>query len=519
MMPSDDAVNVAEEQTSAVHLRPHAELSAGDLKERTLRGGFAKVCAQAASFVLRIGSLMVLARLLDPQDFGIVGMVTVVTGVFGLFKDAGLGMVTVQRATITEEQLSTLFWVNLAVGVVLGLMTVAIAPLLVVFYGEPRLLTVTTVLAAGFVFNAAGVQHSALLQRQMRFTVLSAIEVGALVLSVAVAISLAIAGYRYWALVGMAIMLPAASTLAFWACSRWVPSRPGKSAGIQSMMRFGGAVTLNSLIVYVAYNVDKVLLGRLLGAEALGIYGRAYQLINIPTENLNSAVGGVAVSALSRLQDDPRRFRGYFLKGYSLVLALTIPVTVACALFARDIILVLLGQKWWASVEIFRLLAPTILAFALINPLAWLLFSSGRVGRSMKMALVIAPVVILGYVAGLPYGSRGVALGYSMAMTLLVLPMIAWATHESVISLRDVLSAVRAPFVSAIVSLIPSAGVYVLCSAWNPLPRLTVGLAVLVTTYLMMLLFATGQRSFYVDLVRDLRGRGPAAAAPTAVAP
>jgi PST family polysaccharide transporter len=170
-------------------------------------------------------------------------------------------------------------------------------------------------------------------------------------------------------------------------------------------------------------------------------------------------------------------------------------------------------------VEIFRLLAPTILAFALINPLAWLLFSSGRVGRSMKMALVIAPVVILGYVAGLPYGSRGVALGYSMAMTLLVLPMIAWATHESVISLRDVLSAVRAPFVSAIVSLVPSAGVYVLCAAWNPLPRLALGLAVLVTTYLMMLLFATGQRSFYVDLVRDLRGRGPAAAAPTAVAP
>jgi O-antigen/teichoic acid export membrane protein len=518
MTPSDDAVDV-QPQTSAVQLHPHAELSTGDLKERTLRGGFAKVCAQAASFVLRVGSLMVLARLLDPQDFGVVGMVTVVTGVFGLFKDAGLGMVTVQRPTITEEQLSTLFWVNLAVGVLLGLMTAAIAPLLVAFYGEPRLLAVTMVLAAGFVFNAAGVQHSALLQRQMRFTVLSAIEVGALVVSVTVAISLAIAGYQYWALVGMAIMLPAASTVSFWVSSRWIPSRPGKSAGIRSMMQFGGAVTLNSLIVYVAYNVDKVLLGRLLGAEALGIYGRAYQLINIPTENLNSAVGGVAVSALSRLQDDPRRFRGYFLKGYSLVLALTIPVTVACALFARDIIFVLLGQKWWASVEIFRLLAPTILAFALINPLAWLLFSSGRVGRSMKMALVIAPVVILGYVAGLPYGSRGVALGYSIAMTLLVLPMIAWATHESVITLRDVLSAVRAPFVSAIIALLPSAVVSILCSGWNPLPRLALGLAVLVTTYLGTLLFATGQKGFYVDLVRDLRGRRGAAVAPTTVVP
>ena len=488
------------------HLNQHSEMSTGELKGRTLRGGFAKVCAQAASFVLRVGSLMVLARLLDPGDFGIVGMVTVVTGVFGLFKDAGLAMVTVQRPTISEEQLSTLFWVNLAVGAVLGLLTVAIAPVLVAFYSEPRLLWVTIVLGAGFVFNAAGVQHSALLQRQMRFTALSSIEVGSLIVSIAVAITLAVSGYRYWALVGMAITLPAASTLCFWLTSRWMPGRPGHDAGIRSMMRFGGAVTLNSLIVYVAYNVDKLLLGRLLGAEALGIYGRAYQLINIPTENLNAAVGGVAVSALSRLQNDPRRFRGYFLKGYSLVLALTIPVTVACALFASDIIVVLLGPKWRDSVVIFRLLAPTILTFALINPLAWLLFSSGRVGRSMKMALVIAPVVILGYIVGLPYGSSGVALGYSTAMALLAVPMIAWATHGSVISLRDVLTAVRAPFLSAVVSTIPSAAVFVLCSGWTPLPRLLLGGTVLLTTYLLMLLFGTGQREFYSNLLRDLRG-------------
>jgi len=272
------------------------------------------------------------------------------------------------------------------------------------------------------------------------------------------------------------------------------------------MMQFGGAVTLNSLIVYVAYNIDKVLLGRLLGAETLGIYGRAYQLINIPTENLNSAVCGVAVSALSRLQNDPRRFRGYFLKGYSLVLALTIPVTIACAMFASDIIVVLLGPKWGASIGIFRRLAPTILAFALINPLAWLLFSSGRVARSMKMAIVIAPVVILGYVVGLPYGPEGVALGYSVAMSLLTVPMIAWATHSTPISLRSVLGAVRAPFLSAIVSTIPSAGVYVACSHLSPLVRLLSSGTVLLLAYLIMLLFVTGQKQFYAELLRDLQG-------------
>ena len=112
------------------------------------------------------------------------------------------------------------------------------------------------------------------------------------------------------------------------------------------MLRFGGTITLNGLVVYVAYNLEKVLLGRFWGADALGIYGRAYQLINIPTDNLNSAIGGVAFSALSRLQNDPVRLKSYFLKGYSLVISLTIPITIFCALFADDIVLVVLGPKW-----------------------------------------------------------------------------------------------------------------------------------------------------------------------------
>ena len=502
--------NVAAESEAIVGAYPRTshETSTKDLKARTLRGGVAKVGAQAAGFVMRIGSLMILARVLDPKDFGLVGMVTVVTGVFSLFKDAGLSMVTVQRATITDEQVSTLFWINMLVGAGLAVLSVAIAPALVVFYREPRLLWVTTVLATGFVFNAAGVQHSALLQRQMRFGALAAIDVVSLIASLAVAIGMALGGYGYWALVAMAVTLPAVSTVCAWLMAAWIPGAPRRRTGMRSMMRFGSAITLNSLIVYVAYNMDKVLLGRLWGAEVLGIYGRAYQLINIPTENLNSAVGGVAVSALSRLQGDPNRFKSYFLKGYSLVLVLTIPLTVACGLFAHDIILVLLGPKWMSAVPIFRFLAPTILAFALINPLAWLLFSSGHVGRSLKMALVIAPLVVLSYVAGLPYGSSGVAFGYSTMMTLLVVPMIVWATHETIISWRDVLRAVKPPAISAAVATAVTLAIhYAWIHGLSPLPRLMAECSVLGGLYGVMLLADRDQRTSYLDLARDLRGR------------
>src|SRR5208282_3290002 len=157
-------------------------------------------------------------------------------------------------------------------------------------------------------------------------------------------------------------------------------------AGIRSMIHFGGTLTLNGLVAYVAYNAEKVMIGRFWGADAIGIYGRGYQLINIPTATLNSAVGEVAFSALSRLQHDPIRLRSYFLKGFSLVLGLTLPITIACALFADDVVFVLLGPKWKDTAAIVRLLAPTITVFAIINPLGWLVFSLGLIGRGLKLA-------------------------------------------------------------------------------------------------------------------------------------
>src|ERR1700676_396753 len=130
-----------------------------DLKARAIRGGFAKLCSQGANFALRIGSLIVVARLLDPKDFGLVGMVTAFTGVLNVFRDFGLSTATVQRASVTDEQLSTLFWINVLVGLILALLLSAAAPIISNFYHEPRLFWVTIVLATGFLFNAVGVQQ------------------------------------------------------------------------------------------------------------------------------------------------------------------------------------------------------------------------------------------------------------------------------------------------------------------------------------------------------------------------
>ena len=477
-----------------------------DLKTRAIRGGVARLFGQVANFIIRLCFVVVMARLLDPAEFGLVAMVTAVTGMYDLLTTAGLSSATVQKDTVSNEQLSTLFWVNILVGCFLGLLCLATAPVLVNFYGEPRLFWITVAMAAGFLCSAAGVQHYAILQRQLRYVAITVIETASSLTAIAIAIAMAVGGFGYWALVASSVAAPVITTTLMWAATAWIPGLPRRNSGIGSMLRFGATVTLNGLVVYVAYNFDKILVGRYWGADALGIYGRAYQLVNIPIANLNSAVGGVAFSALSRLQDDPIRFKNYFLKGFSLVVSLTMPTAIFFALLAEDIVVIVLGEKWMAAADIFRLLAPTVLIFGIINPLGWLLVASGLQTRSLFIAFAIAPLVTAAYLIGLPYGPKGVAFAYSAAMALWLMPHVLWCLHGTAVKPREFLKACYPPALASIVAAAAVFGArYFLDSPGQPMLRLLVGSLVMAAVYVWMLLFVMGQKAFYFDLLRGLK--------------
>jgi O-antigen/teichoic acid export membrane protein len=265
-------------------------------------------------------------------------------------------------------------------------------------------------------------------------------------------------------------------------------------------------VTLNSLVVYVAYNLDKVLLGRFWGADALGLYTRASQLINIPTAQLNAAIGGVAFSALSRLQDEPARFKNYFLKGYSLVIALTAPITLFSAAFAEDIIRVVLGPQWMDATMIFRLMTPTVMFFGIINPLAWLMMSSGLQRRSLNIALVLAPLCIVSYLVGLPYGPTGVALVFSATLTLWLVPHVLWCLRGTGISPEELLLSMLPPLSSAAVAAAVAFATKTFFGHFeSALARLTLDGFVMAVVYAVMLLVVMGQRTLYLGLVSQLR--------------
>jgi len=482
-----------------------ADVGVHDIKRMALRGGLAKLISQAGSSALRLGFLLIAARLLEPNDFGLVAMVTAFTAVLDLFSTVGLSSATVQKSIINNGQISTLFWINILVGVMLSVLCVLIAPLIVAFYHEPRLFWVTVAMGAGFIFNAAGVQHLALLQRQMRYVSLAKIEFSCQLTSFGLGLSLALAGYGYWALVAAAVSVPAVMSVSAWLATGWIPGRPTRNADIGSMLHFGGTLTLNGVVSYLTVNFDKFVVGRVYGANALGHYSVASQLVTTPVSHLNTALGGVTFSALSRLQNDAVRFRNYFLKGYALNVSLTLPITIFAAVFAQDIVLVALGQKWAGAAIVFQMLAPAALFYGIVNPLVWVLFASHRHVRSFKLALVIAVLVPAGCLVGLPYGPKGVATGYSAAMMIWLVPHVIWCLRGTPITPLDLFRTSSPPLISSVIAV---ALAYAVCAHLGPLQtslsELALAGGVMMAAYASLMILVMGT-DFYLDLVRAMR--------------
>jgi PST family polysaccharide transporter len=476
-----------------------------ELKRRTVRAGAMTICAQFAKLVLYTASTVILARLLSPEDFGLVAMVTAVTGFLGVFKDAGLSAATVQRNEVTHDQVSTLFWINVAVGGFLALAAIILAPALAVVYREPRVVGIALALSPIFVFAAATAQHEALLRRRMDFRALAIIDVCSMLVGVLVGVGMAKTGFGYWSLVGMPAATAVTNIVAAWTAMPWRPGFPRRGCGVRSMVRFGGYMTSVNLVNYLFRSADKILIGRRWSAGPLGLYQRAYGLLLMPIDLVNSPISGVAMAALCRVQTDLERLGRYFVAGYSIVASTIMPIIFSSAVFSDDIILFLLGPKWSASIDIFRFLTPAALIGALLNPFGWLWVATGRVDRQFKCGCVWSTLVVLGFWLGLGHGPKGVALGYSLMSCLLAVPLCMYAIHETPVRLRDIAGAIQWPLIAAVLASVLSLAFKFMLPPWIPVAvRAVSGCLLLVGTYAFILLVLMKQWGFYRDLVQQL---------------
>jgi O-antigen/teichoic acid export membrane protein len=416
-----------------------------DLKGRSVRGGLLTLSSQSAQFIIQSVSTVVLARLLTPADFGLVAMVTAVTGLAVSFADLGLSEATIQCQEVSYDQVSTLFWVNVAIGFTLMLLTAALAPGLAWFYKEPRLKEITLVLSVTFLIGGLKVQHDALLRRQMRFTSLAIRDVASYAVAVSVAVIMAWRGAGYWALVGFPVALSLTRMTLSWLMVRWIPGLPRFDARVGPMIVFGGHVATSYVIYNVNRSADSVLIGWYWGAGPLGLYSRAYNLLMLPVRQLSAPIGSVLIPAFSRLQHDPERFARYYLRAINLVMWMSAPIFGFLFVAAEPVIVLILGNKWRGAAPVFQILAISAWGQLLLDSTIWSFVSRGKSERLLRLLLFISPIMVGSFAIGLPFGIKWVALSGSVVL-LAILPWILKFTFNGTkLSLRRLGRAVLYP--------------------------------------------------------------------------
>ena len=380
-------------------------------------------------------------------------MVTAVVGVMGIFKEMGLSAAVVQRRDVTHHQVSTLFWINLLACISLGVLVAASAPLLAWFYQEPRVAPITLALAINFAISGLLVQHKALLTRRMRFTAVAAAELFALFCSIVIAIALARRGWGYWSLVAMTLSQTAIFTGAMWVLSDWRPGRPIRGAGVRPMIGFGANLTGFQLLNYFSRNLDNLLIGKFVGETPLGLYVKAYSLLMLPLSQINGPLTAVMVPTLSRLQDQPDRFRRGYLKGVTLSVMFTAPLTAFLFFWSDEVIHLVLGHQWAAAGHLFQILAVAAMLQPLANTTGWLYIPLGRTARLLRWKLMTGwfnPLLML--IGVLHAGVEGVAWAVVISTIVLTIPGIWYASAGTPLRVADVLIVSVRPIAAAVAS-------------------------------------------------------------------
>lgn len=415
------------------------------------------IISHAMQFVVATGATMVLARLLTPRDFGLLAMVSVLTGLVRTFKDFGLPMAIVYQADIDHRQLSKLFWLNLKLSGLVALFIAVMAPLMAWFFHESSLIAITLVIMIGVFATGVTNLHLGLLRRQMRFGIISVMEVGSLLVGAVVGISLALMGAGYWALVFQQWTILITQAGIVWSVCEWRPARlqeigQQSDAHLQSLLLYSKYTTLARLLDYIGDELDRVLVGRFAGTAQLGLYQHAHRWSTLPVYQMYLPLKSVVIAGCSRLQDEPDHYRAYARNAFLALFAISLPVLAFLFVEAHDIILFLLGPQWLEAILLFKILTVAAFADCTSRVTKWVYLSEGQTKRRFHWTLISTPLMIAGMVGGVPWDAAGVAVGYTVATCVSVYPAVLFCLKTSRLRSQDFWGAVWRPTSAAIVA-------------------------------------------------------------------
>jgi len=266
------------------------------------------------------------------------------------------------------------------------------------------------------------------------------------------------------------------ATCGAWIASRWRPGLPRWSDEVKSMLSFGGHVTGFTMVNFFVRNLDNVLIGRAWGAVSLGFYAKAYQLLLLPIQQINQPLSPVAFSTLSRLRSDPEAYRRAYLRMLGVIVSISMPAVAAVAGCADWVIVVLLGPRWEPSAHLYAILSLAAIVQPVGHTIGWLFLSQGRARMFFKLAVILAPVTIGGFFAGLPWGAAGVAWSYAVTEVGVRLPVQLWAVgREGPVRARDIVAVLVPWGLTSLLMFMAVSTIRTLTGTlWSPLTGLAV---------------------------------------------
>jgi O-antigen/teichoic acid export membrane protein len=436
-VPADDAgdypsasVKRTEAAEAAAALEAAENFDAAlDIGSAVISGVKWKALTQVISEGSRIVVALILARLLTPKDYGVAGMAMVCVSFASLLTDPALGTALVQRRRITQADKSTVFWTTTFVGAVAAVVGVGVSGYVADLFGQPEVKKLFIALSIGLFISGFTVTQMALLARALSYRSIEIREIIATLIGAVCAVAAAFAGFGPWAIITNWLVFNAASAILVWFMTPWRPSFTFSRASLVDLGGFGLRVFGARVLSWANSNADNVLVGRYLGAPALGAYALAYNIMYVPITRISLPLINVLSPAYARMRQEPERLMSMWMRSRTLISALLAPAFAACIVAAPDLVPLAFGEKWKAAVVPVQLLSLAGLAQTLVA-LHWsILTALDRPGTLLRINLFVTGLTVGAFVAGLPFGIVGVAAFYAGARWLLVLLDTWWTTR------------------------------------------------------------------------------------------
>jgi len=468
------------------------------LRRLAVRGAVATISGSWLALVAQVISTVILARLLTPADFGVVTMATTFSLLVSSFGLNGFTEAVIQFEKIDRYTASNLFWLNLGAGLILATAFAAAGSLMVRLYGNPRLASVAIGLALGIFISSSSVIHLALLKRAMCFAATSSNDVIGRVMMTAVSIVLALKGWGYWALVVGIVAQQLSVTLGAWWLCPWIPSLPRRTGNTSAMVSFAAKVYGQFSVAYCQQNVDNLIVGWRFNAVALGFYKKAFDLFALNASQLTAPLSNVALAALSRLNQDQDRFRRYLASSLGMIAFVGMAMGADLTLVGKDVVRLVLGEKWSESGRIFQIFGPGIGAMLLCSTVGWVHLPAGNPGRWLRWNLAALVFTVLLFWAALPWGPAGVAAAWSISYWILLLPAFWYAGRPIGFHVAALIAAIWRFIAAALVA----GGTTAAIIRGTPLSDVATGLsaaleAIVVISIIFVLLYLAAVILFY----------------------